>query len=111
MYYWRRLSQKQREEVLAYRRTQRYPKHSPPHFDSDLELTYIITASCYEHKRIIGKSHIRLTDCESRILAACEKYCTEIYAWCILPNHYHLLIKTALIELLRKELGLIHGRT
>ena len=26
MYYWRQLSEKQREEVLDYRRTQRYPK-------------------------------------------------------------------------------------
>lgn len=59
MYYWRNLTEKQRKEVLDYRRTQRYPKHSPPHFDSDQEVTYIITASCYEHEHIIGKSHLR----------------------------------------------------
>jgi putative transposase len=111
MYYWRQLTEKQREEVLAYRRTQRYPKHSPPHFDSDTELTYIITAACYEHAPIIGKSHMRLSDCEVRLLTACEKHCTAIHAWCILPNHYHLLIRTAVIKLLRKELGLFHGRS
>ena len=111
MYYWRQLSEKQRAEVLEYRRLNRYPKHSPPHFDSEQEVTYIITASCYEHAPIIGKSALRLTDCEARLLAACEQHCSEIYSWCILPNHYHLLVKTAVIKLLRKELGLFHGRT
>lgn len=111
MYYWRQLTEKQRAEALEYRRIQRYPKHTPPHFDSDKELTYIITAACYEHKHIIGKSHLRLTDCEARILAACEQHCTAIYAWSILPNHYHLLVRTAAMKLMRKELGLFHGRT
>ncbi|HMT08335.1 MAG TPA: hypothetical protein PKA82_10050 [Pyrinomonadaceae bacterium] len=111
MYYWRKLSEKQRAEVLEYRRTQRYPKHSPPHFDSDSEVIYIVTASCYEHAHIIGKSHLRLADCEVRVLAACEKFCSDVYAWCVLPNHYHLLVKTASMKLLRKELGLVHGRT
>lgn len=54
---------------------------------------------------------MRLTECEARILAACEKHCSAIYSWCILPNHYHLLFKTAAIKLFRKELGLFHGRT
>ncbi|MBX7054318.1 MAG: hypothetical protein K1X36_05120 [Pyrinomonadaceae bacterium] len=111
MYYWRNLSDKQRKEVLDYRRTQRYPKHAPPHFDSDNEVIYIVTASCYEHAPVIGKSPMRLTECEARILAACEKHCSAIYSWCILPNHYHLLFKTAAIKLFRKELGLFHGRT
>lgn len=96
---------------MQYRRIQRLPKHSPPHFDSDQELTYIVTAACFEHAHIIGRSHKRLTDCESAILAACVKYCSEIFAWCILPNHYHLLVRTAFIGALRKELGLFHGRS
>ena len=110
MYYWRQLTDVQRQEAVDYRRIQRFPKHSPPHFDFDGENRYIITAACYEHIPIIAKTHIRLTDCESKILAACEKHGSEIYAWCVLPNHYHVLIKTAVIKLLRKELGLVHGR-
>jgi putative transposase len=110
MYYWRQLTDAQREEVTEYRRVQRFPKHSPPHFDFDGENRYIITAACYEHVPIIAKTHIRLTDSESKILAACEKHCSEIYAWCVLPNHYHVLIKTAVIKFLRKELALLHGR-
>ena len=110
MYYWRKLTDAQRAEVVTYRRTQRFPKHSPPHFDFEGEHRYIVTAACYEHAPIIGRSYLRLTDCECRILAACEKHCSDIYAWCVLPNHYHVLIKTAVIKLLRKELGLVHGR-
>src|ERR1043166_1490100 len=111
MYYWRQLAETQRTEAMEYRRIQRCPKHSPPHFDFADERRYIITAACYEHKPILAKSHTRLTDCETGILAACEKYCTDIYAWCILLNHYHVLIKTDSIKLLRKELGLFHGRS
>lgn len=111
MYYWRQLTDSQRIEVLEYRRTQHFPKHSPPHFDFDGEHRYILTAACYEHAPIIAKSHLRLTDFECRILAACEKHCSEIYTWCILPNHYHLLVRTDVIKVLRKELGLVHGRT
>lgn len=96
---------------MNYRRLRRFPKHSPPHFDFVGEHQYIVTAASYEHAHVIGKSFERMTDCEAGILDACEKFCTNIYAWCVLPNHYHVLLKTAQIKLLRKEIGLFHGRT
>jgi putative transposase len=71
----------------------------------------LITAACYEHAHIIGASHRRLTEFEIKILQACEKYCTDTYAWCILPNHYHLLVRTETLKALIHELGLVHGRT
>jgi putative transposase len=111
MYLWRKLSQKQRAEALEYRRIQRFPKHSPPHFDFAGSGSYLITAACYEHKHIIGVSPRRMTECEIAVLTACEKHCSDIYGWCILPNHYHLLVRTAVIKLLRSELGLFHGRS
>ena len=52
-----------------------------------------------------------MTECEFGILAACEKHCLDFYAWCVLPNHYHILIRTDAIKELRTELGLFHGRT
>jgi putative transposase len=52
-----------------------------------------------------------MTDFEAAVLSAFEKYCSDIYAWCILPNHYHILAKTEAIKILRAELGLLHGRT
>jgi putative transposase len=62
----------------------------------------------YSH--IVGKSAERMTECEQEILAVCQKISFEIYAWCILPNHYHVLLKTAEIKQLRKEIGFFNGR-
>ena len=44
-------------------------------------------------------------------MTACEKFAGSIFAWCILPNHYHVLLETAQLKLLTKELGLFHGRS
>jgi len=111
MYYWRSLSDKQRDEVREYRRTQHLPKHSPPHFEFDGPTRYIVTAACYEHKHIAGSSAIRMSECEEGVITACEKFASAIYAWCILPNHYHVLLETAELKQLTKELGLFHGRS
>ena len=111
MYLWRKMSERQREDALNYRRIRRFPKHSLPHFDFEGEHQYIVTAACYEHAHIISKNHERMTECEADILNICQKFCLETYAWCILPNHFHILVKTAEINKLRKEIGLFHGRS
>jgi putative transposase len=111
MYYWRELTDAQRKDVIQYRQTQRYPRHSPPHFDLGGERRYLVTGACYVHAHIIGKSPDRMSDFESRLLAICSEHCSETYAWCLLPNHYHLLIKTAQISAIRQEIGKLHGRT
>ena len=111
MYLWRRMTEEQREEALTYRRTRRFPKHSPPHFDFEGGRQYIVTASCYEHAPIIGRTAVRMADFEQAILEAIERFADEIYCWCVLPNHYHILLKTEQIKVLRKQLGLTHGRT
>ena len=111
MYFWRSLNDKQRKEGLEYRRVHKFPKHSPPHFDFSGSGNYLITAACYEHKPILGFTPERMTEGESGILAACEKFSDSIYAWCILPNHYHVFLKTDQIKRLRQELGLFHGRS
>lgn len=111
MYYWRKLTADQRKDALEYRRIQRYPKHSPPHFDAATECQFILTATCYEHKKVIGGSLERMTECEKKILEICHKYEAEIYAWCVLPNHYHLLLKTDHTKEIRIDLGKFHGRS
>jgi putative transposase len=112
MYLWRQMNDREREYAQNVRRSRSFPKHSPPHFDFGGERQYLITtAACYEHLHIIGSSFERMTDCEEEVLAVCEKFSSEIYAWCVLPNHYHVLLKTSDIKMLRKELGLFHGRS
>jgi hypothetical protein len=74
MYYWRSLSEKQREEIREYRRIQHFPKHSPPHFDFDGPARYLITASCFEHRHVPGVSSSRMSECERGVLDACEKF-------------------------------------
>lgn len=111
VYYWRKSSEKQREEIREYRRLHGFPKHTPPHFDSEYERQYLLSGSCYEHKKIIGATDVRMTDFEADLLSLCREFNSELYAWCILPNHYHVLMRTARMKELRKEIGRLNGRT
>jgi len=52
-----------------------------------------------------------MTQCEADVLEICEKLSLTIHAWCVLPNHYHVLITTEQIKDLRHHLGLFHGRS
>jgi len=111
MYYWRKLSAEQKADVLEYRKAQRLPWHRPPHFDFEGTFTFIITAACFEHQHVIGATAERMAAFERELLDVCEKLNFEIFAWCVLTNHYHLLLKTERIKELRKNLGLVHERT
>lgn len=111
MYEWRNMTQDQRRHVMALRRQARIPWHSPPHWNLDGERQYVISAACYEHAPIIGTSSDRMADCEQQVLEACRPHATQIHAWCILPNHYHILLRTAAIAQLRAALGQFHGRS
>src|SRR5258708_38544859 len=102
MYSWRKMTEEEQKRVLGERKHREFPK--PPHFDSTAERQYLISAACYEHKHLIGKSIERMTEFESLLLTTCKKFTTDIYAWCVLPNHYHVLLKTENIKAVRKEL-------
>lgn len=109
MYKWRKMSQLQRDAVLRERRQCRLPWHSPPHFGTEENL-YHITAACYEHQEII-KNPDRLASFESALIQGlAESGVAEVAAWVVLPNHYHLLLKTALPEF-GKFIHRIHNQT
>src|SRR4030095_3361244 len=55
-YLWRQLNQKQREELLAWRKERDYPWHSPQHRPNFGHLRFLISAACYEHRHYIGYS-------------------------------------------------------
>ena len=111
MYNWRKLNPAERQEILRLRKQHNRPWHSPPHWDSEKCLYYIVSGSCYEHKPIIGKSPERLFQLEKLLWEICDNYTDQCSVWCILPNHYHLLVKTEKMKELRMQLGKMHGRT
>jgi len=43
------------------------------------------------------------------LLTAIYAYANELFTWCILPNHYHVLLRTDRIDELLKQLGKVHG--
>ena len=110
MYEWRKMTAEQKASILKLRQSQRRPWHSPPHLDLEANLQYLLTAACYEHAHIIGKTPERMAECEDEVLRVTRELCSEIYGWCVLPNHYHLLLKTERIKDLRHDLGQFHGR-
>jgi putative transposase len=110
MYDWRRLTPDQRAAVLAERRQRSRPWHGPPHYDSAAQI-YLITAACFEHQPIIGVGPARMAAFEADLLAEAVGHCPTVYAWAVLPNHYHLLVHAPDIKGLLQALGLLHGRT
>jgi putative transposase len=69
-----------------------------------------ITASCFEHRKVIGKTEKRLEEFESELLDLLNKTTEEVFAWAVLPNHYHVLIKSYDIKHIIKAMGKLHGR-
>jgi len=52
-----------------------------------------------------------MTQVKATFSTFANEFSTAVYAWCILPNHYHVVVRTEQIELLLKEIGLFHGRS
>jgi putative transposase len=105
------MTQEDRAQALDVRRARQLPWHSPPHLDFEGTHQYLISAACYEHASIIGKDTERMSSCEEGIRKVCSEFCLATHAWCVLPNHYHLLVTTEQIAQLRRQLGQFHGRS
>ena len=110
MYRWREMSPEQRQRTLAYRRENRLPWHSVPHYEGETSY-YLITAACYEHRPVIGETCQRMEDFERQLVETAESHSTHVFAWIVLPNHYHFLVRTTHVKRLLKGLGKLHGRT
>lgn len=109
MYLWRKLTPEQRKEVMEFRLTQHRPLHSPPL--AFKEGRFHVSAACYEHHPHIGLDLERMRDFSQRLLETLRQCQTTTFAWCVLPNHYHLLLETPDLARLKSELGRLHGRT
>jgi putative transposase len=111
MYQWRLLSDDERREVLAARQRAQRPWHRPPHFQPAGPAQFHITAACYEHAAHIGRAPARMDAFANHLLATCDAAGAPITAWCLLPNHYHLLLHTPNLRQLTTALGRLHGRS
>lgn len=101
------MSQREREAILARRHLLHLPLHAPPHFP-DGRQTYLLTATCYEHRAFMTDEN-RRTDFSFALLTTLrEKAEADIRAWVILPNHYHVLLSVDLLRIVR-PLRLLHS--
>jgi putative transposase len=109
MYDWRQMTPAARAEVLHLRKQCGQPWHGPPH---GLETHWFhIAAACYEHQPILGVSPARMAAFEKELLRTLAPLSEEVSAWCVLPNHYHVLLQCISLPAVRKALGALHGRT
>jgi len=109
MYNWRHMTPAQRAEVLRLRQRLGQPWHGPPH---GMEKRWQhISAACYEHQPILGASPDRMSAFEKDLLCVLAPVSEGVSAWCVLPNHYHLLLQCINLPAVRKALGTLHGRT
>ena len=92
-YRWRRLTPKQRAELLAWRKERGHPWHSPPHRPNFGHLRFHITAACFDHQPCIGHRPGRMDDFARDLLAVFAAHASQTFAWCVLPNHYHALVE------------------
>jgi len=111
MYLWRTLTREQQLELAFRRRQENRPWHSPPHRPNIGHNRFHITAACFEHAPYIGLSPERMDTFSRDLLAACAPLINKMFAWCVLPNHYHMLAEVPDVLALLGELGRLHGRT
>ena len=110
MYDWREMTDEEKARVLTERMARKQPWHAPPHLEYEGNIRFIVTAACYEHEPIIGKSAARMIEAETELIKMCNDFGAKLFAWCILPNHYHPLLQTDKIrEFQREGLGKFHG--
>jgi putative transposase len=108
-YEYRKLTPKEREEVVLYRREHGYPFHAPPHPFREAGY-YLITAVIFEHKPIMVTSS-RCTEFETRLVGGMKEIHVDPIAWVVLPNHYHILVDVDSFDSVSSALKHLHGTT
>ena len=112
MYEWRNMTTKQRADLILARRMFNYPKHSPPHFDYEDTHCFHISAANFEHQKIIGASLQRIEQFSCELCGLFDGEANSyLYAWCLLPNHWHILAQLANFSAFLKKVARLHGRS
>ena len=110
MYEYRKMTPEQREYVVALRRARRHPWHQPPHPETETPTFRLVSAACFEHRRQLNSPE-RLAWFEERLLGMLDETGARYSAWCVLPNHYHILVEVADAKTFSKAQGRLHGST
>jgi putative transposase len=108
-YEYRKLTVKEREDIVLYRREHGYPLHAPPHPFREAG-QYLITATNFEHNPIMAFS-VRRTEFETLLVVSMKEIRADMIAWVVLPNHYHILIDIDSLDSIAGALKLLHGTT
>jgi len=107
LYNYRKMTPAERAEVVAARKAQGWPWHAPPHFGAEVGW-YVISAACYEHHEILCTAE-RLSEFSTALLCGLRgELKAEVQGWVILPNHYHLLLRTDL-DRFRRWIARLHN--
>src|SRR5688500_4563532 len=109
-YRWRQRTDKERAELLERRKCRAHPWHRPPHRVGSTHV-YHLSASGYEHASHIGVSVRRMQRFCEQLVATLTEHASAVYAWCVLPNHYHALVHTSDVIATICGLGRLHGQT
>ncbi|HOF88464.1 MAG TPA: transposase [Armatimonadota bacterium] len=107
MYSYRKMSPEEKVEALKYRHLMGFPLHEPPHIEHDNPM-YLITAATYEHRKILTPEARRVWLGRKLFEHLTSMRDCRVYAWVILLNHYHLLLRASL-SALRIALGKVHN--
>ncbi len=107
-YEYRKLSLKEREELVRYRSERGYPLHAPPHPFRDAGV-YMISVANFEHRTIMNSPKHR-TEFEIRLLSAIKEITEELIAGVVLPNHYHVLLRIQSLDDISATLKHLHGK-
>ncbi|MEI8039624.1 MAG: hypothetical protein WCJ14_14665 [Verrucomicrobiota bacterium] len=106
-YLWRKLTPEKQQAILHYRQLLKRPWHRPPHYQQGA-IHYHLVGACFQHQPYIGHSHARMAEFSELLLASLPE---SPAAWCVLPNHYHVLVRCADVKSAVRTLGKLHGST
>ena len=108
-YEYRKLTSREREEIVRYRCEHGYPLHAPPHPFRKAGF-YLITAANFEHAPVMVSPE-RRTEFEVLLLEAMKNIQVDVIAWAVLLNHYHILVDVESLDSVSAALEYLHGKT
>ena len=109
MHEHRKLKTGSNEQPTEQHACRKHALHQPAHIELDNTL-YLLTAACYKHGAYIDTAERRNT-VRNMLLDELDQHGCRVYAWVVVPNHYHVLVQVSRFADLPIVFRRIHGRT